>query len=81
MGGYVNIKIKEHAVMGGTIPASEVSVAFAVYARSNRIAGAQYQIFPSDKPAYATVIEDTTAGQATWLTTNAKFFEPVPDSE
>ncbi|QPB09016.1 Soc-like capsid decoration protein [Klebsiella phage Metamorpho] len=68
---YVNIKTFDHAISTGTVKGTEVSVAFKVYSDSHRIADAQYQIFPSEKPAYATVIEDAAA----WATANANMFK------
>lgn len=66
---YVNIK-----TFGDN--AAEVSVAFKVYSDAHRIAGAHYQTFPSDKPAYAKVVETA----AEWKTENEKFFAPkVPE--
>ena len=62
---YVNIK-----TFGDN--AAEVSVAFKVYSDAHRIAGAHYQTFPSDKPAYAKVVETA----AEWLVENEKFFAP-----
>lgn len=70
MGGYVNIKTFDHTIAAGEVKGKEVSVAFKVYADAHRISGAQYQVFPSAKPAYATVVEDA----ATWLTTNESLF-------
>lgn len=70
---YVNIKTFDHTTSAGEIKGTEVSVAFKVYSDAHRIADAQYQIFPSEKPAYATVIEDAEA----WATANAKMFEPA----
>lgn len=55
---------------------TEVSVDFKVYSDSHRIADAQYQTFPSEKPAYSTVIDDAAA----WATANAKMFEATSDN-
>lgn len=71
---YVNIKTFDHTTSAGTVKGAEVSVAFKVYSDSYRIADAQYQIFPSEKPAYTKVIE--TAEE--WATENAKMFEATP---
>ena len=71
---YINIKTFDHTTADGEIKGTEVSVAFKVYSDSHRIANAQYQIFPSEKAAYSTVVDDA----ATWATTNAKMFEAVP---
>lgn len=71
---YVNIKTFDHTTSAGEVKGTEVSVAFKVYSDSHKIAGAQYQIFPSEKAAYSTVIDDA----ATWATTNAKMFEATP---
>lgn len=77
MGGYVNIKTFTHEVVGGTVAGKEVSVAFNVYSDQHRIADARYLIYPSAKPAFSTVIEDTVEGRKTWLETNASFFKPA----
>ncbi|WLJ70117.1 virion structural protein [Klebsiella phage Kpn BM7] len=71
---YVNIKTFDHTVAGGEVKGTEVSVDFKVYSNSHRIADARYQTFPSEKPAYSTVIDDAAA----WATANAKMFEAVP---
>lgn len=68
---YVNIKTFDHTTADGEVKGTEVSVDFKVYSDSHRIANAQYQIFPSEKAAYSTVVDDA----ATWATTNAKMFE------
>lgn len=82
MGGYVNIKTFDHDDSGVAIVGKEVSVAFNVYSDSHRIARAHYQIFPSETPAYATVIEDTPAGRTAWATSNAAMFnQGIPDDE
>ena len=74
MGGYVNIKTFDHTVKEGEVKGVEVSVAFKVYSDSHRIAGAHYQIFPSEKPAFADVVETASA----WATKNAAMFVGVP---
>lgn len=70
---YVNIKTFDHALGDKVVKGVEVSVNFKVYSDAHRIANAHYQIFPSEKPAYTTVIEDA----AGWSTANAKMFEGV----
>lgn len=72
MGGYVNIKTFDHTTKDGE--GKEVSVAFKVYSNAHRISGAHYQIFPSEEPAYADVVE--TAED--WATKNAAMFVGVP---
>lgn len=74
MGGYVNIKTFDHTVAGGDVAGVEVSVAFEVYSNAHRISGAQYQIFPSEVPAYTDVVETAAA----WATKNAAMFVGVP---
>lgn len=74
MGGYVNIKTFDHTTAAGKVKGKEVSVAFKVYSDAHRIAGAHYQTFPSDKPAFADVVEDA----ATWLTKNEELFKVEP---
>lgn len=76
MGGYVNIKTFEHEVAGGTVAAKEISVAFQLYSDVHQISGAQYQTFPSEKPAYATVFE--VAQRDAWITANGELFKGVP---
>lgn len=67
---YVNIKTFTHNIPAGEVTGKEVSVAFAVYANSHRIANAHYQIFPSEKAAYTDVVETAEA----WATKNAAMF-------
>ncbi|QBP35639.1 capsid and scaffold protein [Phage NC-G] len=74
MGGYVNIKTFDHEVEGGTVEGTEVSVAFEVYSNAHRISGAHYQTFPSEEPAYDTVVD--TADD--WATANEAMFTPEP---
>lgn len=74
MGGYVNIKTFDHTTKDGEVKGKEVSVAFKVYSNAHRISGAHYQIFPSEEPAYADVVE--TAED--WATKNAAMFVGVP---
>ena len=73
---YVNIKTFDYTVAGGEVKGTEVSVDFKVYSDSHRIADAQYQTFPSEKPAYSTVIDDAAA----WATANAEMFEATADN-
>lgn len=74
MGGYVNIKTFDHTLPSGEVKGVEMSVAFKVYADAHRIAGANYQTFPSEKPAYADVVETADA----WKTKNTAMFVGVP---
>lgn len=74
MGGYVNIKTFDHTLPSGEVKGVEVSVAFKVYSDAHRIAGAHYQIFPSEEPAYADVVETAE----NWAAKNAAMFVGVP---
>ena len=74
MGGYVNIKTFTHeAGEGMEVKGMEVSVPFQIYSDAHRISRAHYQTFPSEKPAYATVVTDA----ADWATKNAAMFTPT----
>lgn len=77
MGGYVNIKTFDHTLPSGEVKGVEVSVAFEVYANAHQISRAQYQTFPSEKPAYADVVETAEA----WATKNAAMFVGVPSED
>lgn len=74
MGGYVNIKTFDHEVEGGTVKGMEVSVKFELYSDAHRISRAHYKLFPSDKPAYSTVIDSVEL----WEGANKEMFTPVP---
>lgn len=74
MGGFVNIKTFTHpAGEGKEVKGVEVSVPFEIYANEHRISRAEYQTFPSEKAAYATVVTDA----ADWTTKNAAMFTPT----
>ncbi|QEG12723.1 hypothetical protein POTTS_113 [Klebsiella phage vB_KpnM_Potts1] len=71
---YVNIKTFDHTIASGKVKGVEVSVNFKVYSDSHKIADARYQTFPSEKAAYADVVETASA----WATKNAAMFVGVP---
>lgn len=74
MGGFVNIKTFTHpAGEGKEVKGMEVSVPFEIYSNEHRIADSHYQIFPSEKAAYSTVVSDA----ADWKTKNAAMFTPT----
>lgn len=74
MGGFVNIKTFTHAAgEGKEVKGTEVSVPFEIYSNAHRIANAHYQIFPSEKAAYSTVVTDA----ADWKAKNAAMFTPT----
>lgn len=74
MGGFVNIKTFTHAAgEGKEVKGTEVSVPFEIYSNAHRIANAHYQIFPSEKAAYSTVVTDV----ADWKAKNAAMFTPT----
>lgn len=76
MGGYVNIKTFDHAVADGVVKGKEISVAFELYSDVHRISRANYQIFPSEKPAYSTVFEKNQ--RDAWVAANEDLFKATP---
>lgn len=74
--GYVNIKTADRTVTGGTIAGKEISVAFPLYSDVHKISGTDYQTFPSEKPAYATVFEEDQ--REAWIAANEELYTVTP---